>query len=158
MPADAGVGPVLWGSPMTSDDEIRNLLAQWQAAFRARDVNAIMSVYAPGEAVVAFDIVPPLGKTGRDAYRRNYEEFFAMFSGPLEVELRQVRIVASAEVAFLHCLERMSGTLQGGERFDVWLRVTSGLTRIDGAWRILHDHVSVPIRFETGAAALDLTP
>lgn len=140
------------------EDEIRDLLARWEAAFRAKDVNAIMSVYAPGDAVVAFDIVPPLARTGHDAYRRNYEEFFAMFSGPPEVELREVRIFADGDIAFLHCFDRMSGTLQSGERFDLWLRVTSGLRRIDGDWRIVHDHVSVPVYFETGAAALDLSP
>lgn len=139
-------------------DQIRHLLMQWEKAFRAKDVDAIMSVYAPGEVVVAFDVVPPLAKVGRDAYRQNYEEFFALFSGPLEVELREVRIVAAGDVAFLHCFDRMSGTLQSGEHFDVWLRVTSGLRKIDGEWRIIHDHVSVPIHFETGTAALDLSP
>lgn len=140
------------------EDQIRNLLTRWEEAFRAKDAKAIMSVYAPGDVVVAFDIVPPLAKVGRDAYRQNYEDFFAMFSGPLKVELREVRIVAAGDVAFLHCFDRMSGTLQSGEHFDLWLRVTSGLRKIDGEWRIIHDHVSVPIHFETGTAALDLTP
>lgn len=140
------------------EDQIRNLLTRWEAAFRAKDANAVMSCYAPGDVVVAFDIVPPLAKIGRDAYRQNYEEFFAMFSGPLEVELRDVRIVAAADVAFLHCFDRMSGTLQSGEHFDLWLRVTSGLRKLDGEWRIIHDHVSVPVDFETGKAILDLSP
>lgn len=140
------------------EDQIRNLLTRWEEAFRAKDVEAVMSVYAPGDVVIAFDIVPPLAKIGRDAYRQNYEEFFAMFSGPLEVELREVRIVAAGEVAFLHCFDRMSGTLQSGEHFSLWLRVTSGLRKIDGEWRIIHDHVSVPTNFETGTAALDLSP
>lgn len=141
----------------TPEDQIRNLLARWEEAFRAKDVTAVMSVYAPRE-VVAFDIVPPLAKVGRDAYRQNYEEFFAMFSGPLTVELRDLRIVAAGDVAFLHCFDRMSGTLHSGEPFDLWLRVTSGLRKIDGEWRIIHDHVSVPTNFETGTAALDLSP
>lgn len=142
----------------TSEDQIRNLLTRWEHAFRAKDAEGVMSVYAPGDVVVAFDIVPPLAQVGSDGYRRNYEEFFAMFSGPLDVELRDLRIVAGEDVAFLHCFDRMSGTLEGGERFDLWLRVTSGLRKINGEWRIIHDHVSVPTNFETGMAALDLTP
>lgn len=141
-----------------AEAEIRNLLARWEEAFRAKDAAAVMSVYAPGDLVVAFDIVPPLATVGSPAYRRNYEEFFAMFQGPLRVELREIRIAAADDVAFLHCLDRMSGTLQGGEDFDLWLRVTSGLRKIDGEWRIVHDHVSVPTYFETGKAALDLIP
>lgn len=145
-------------NPETAEDEIRRLLSRWEVAFRAKDTDAVMSVYAPGELLIAFDVVPPLARVGRDAYRRNYVEFFAMFRGPLGLELRDVRIVAAGDVAFLHCFDRMSGTLLSGERFDSWLRVTSGLRRIGGEWRIIHDHVSVPISFETGAAALDLSP
>lgn len=145
-------------SLQASETEIRNLLTRWEQAFRAKDVDGVMSAYAPGEVLVAFDIVPPLAKRGSDAYRRNYEEFFEMFSGPLEVELRDLRIIASEDVAFLHCFDRMSGTLVDGQRFDLWLRVTSGLQKINGEWRIVHDHVSVPTYFETGMAALDQAP
>lgn len=140
------------------EDQIRDLLTRWEEAFRAKDVKAVMSVYAPGAVVVAFDLVPPLAKVGRDAYAQNYEEFFAMFSGPLEVEIRELRIAAAVDVAFLHCFDRMSGTLHSGEHFELWLRVTSGLRKIDGEWRIIHDHVSVPVYFENGTAALDLSP
>jgi uncharacterized protein (TIGR02246 family) len=142
----------------SSEAEIRELLTRWENAFRAGNVDSIMAVYASGPALVAFDIVPPLQKTGSGAYRTNYEEFFAMYEGPLEVELRDLRIVADGDVAFLHTLERMSGTLKGGQRSELWLRITSGLRRIDGQWRIVHDHVSVPTHFETGMAALDLKP
>lgn len=141
-----------------AEREIRDLLARWEEAFRAKDAEAVMSVYATGDLVVAFDIVPPLAKVGSMAYKQNYEDFFGMFQGPLRVELRDIRIAAADDVAFLHCLDRMSGTLQGGEDFDLWLRVTSGLRKIDGQWRIIHDHVSVPTHFETGTAALDLSP
>lgn len=141
-----------------AEDEIRHLLTRWEEAFRAKDADAVMAVYASGEVVVAFDIVPPLAKVGSHAYRQNYEEFFAMFTGPLRVELRDVRIIAGDDVAFLHCFDRMSGTLRGGDDFDLWLRVTSGLRKISGEWRIIHDHVSVPTNFDTGTAALDLAP
>lgn len=145
-------------SPAKADAEIRRLLHRWEKAFSAKDTDAVMALYAPGAAVVAFDVVPPLAKSGREAYRKNYEEFFAMYEGPLEVEIRDLRIVAGSDVAFLHCLERMSGTLKGGQKSDLWLRVTSGLRKINGKWLIVHDHVSVPVDFETGKAALDLTP
>ena len=46
--------------------EIRQWLDQWAKAFRAHDLNAIMSMYAPD--VVAYDIVPPLQYVGKEAY------------------------------------------------------------------------------------------
>ncbi len=49
--------------------EIRQLIDRWAKAFRAKDLNAIMSIYQPGQALVAFDVVPPLQYLGSDAYK-----------------------------------------------------------------------------------------
>jgi uncharacterized protein (TIGR02246 family) len=156
----AALSPPVSAAPPAakSEAEIRQLLTRWQKAFRAKDIDAVMAVYASGVTVVAFDVVPPLEKVGKESYRKNYEEFFAMYEGSPDVEVRDLRIVAGKDVAFIYCLERMSGTLKGGQRSDIWLRVTSGLRKIAGKWLIVHDHVSVPADFETGKAALDLKP
>lgn len=69
-----------------------------------------------------------------------------------------MRIVAGQDVAFIHALERLSGTTKSGQKSDVWVRATSGLQKIHGRWFIVHDHVSVPVDFETGKAVFDLKP
>ena len=140
----------------SNEAEIRDVYDRWAKAFKARDLDGIMSVYAP--EVVAYDVVPPLRFVGKEAYRTDYQEFFKQFDGPLDVEYRDMRIVAGREVAFIHALERLSGTTKNGQKSDLWLRVTSGLQKINGKWFIVHDHVSVPADFETGKAVLDLKP
>ena len=145
-------------SATKNETAIQQLLDRWETAFEAKNIDGVMAVYAPGDAVVAFDVVPPLEKHGRDAYRKNYEDFFSMYDGPIDVEFREVTIVAGSDVAFVHCLEKFSGTIKGGPKSEVWLRVTSGLRKIKGKWLIVHDHVSAPVDFETGKAALDLKP
>jgi len=137
---------------------IRDVYTRWQKAFRAHDVDGIMSVYAPGDEVVGYDVVPPLQYRGADAYRKDYVEFLAQYDGPIETEMRDIRVVAGADVAFIHALERISGTLKNGEKSTVWARATSGLRKIGGRWLIVHDHISVPADFETGKAVLDLKP
>lgn len=141
-----------------NEAEIRALWDQWAKAFKARDLDGIMALFAPGDAVVAYDIVPPLQYAGKDAYRKDYAEFLAQYVGPIEVEYRDMRVVADAHVAFIHALERLSGTMKNGQKTDLWLRATSGLRKIDGKWLILHDHVSVPVDFDSGKALLDLKP
>jgi uncharacterized protein (TIGR02246 family) len=138
--------------------EIRQLLDRWGKAFRAKDLNGVMSVYATGNALVAYDIVPPLQCVGAEAYRKNYEEFFAQYNGPLDYEIRDLKIIAGDGVAFLHCVERLSGTLKSGQKSEVWIRATSGVRKINGKWLIVHDHISAPVDFETGKAVLDLKP
>jgi uncharacterized protein (TIGR02246 family) len=131
-------------SPKASEAAIRELLTRWEKAFRAKDLDGIMRVYAPGSAVVAYDVTPPLQIGGDANYRKSYEAFFAMYEGPLDLEVRDVRIIASGDVGFVHALERISGTMKGGQKSDLWIRATSGLRRIKGQWLIVHDHVSVP--------------
>jgi len=41
------------GTVNTDEAQIKALLDHWAKAFEARDINGIMSNYAPGEAVVA---------------------------------------------------------------------------------------------------------
>ena len=142
----------------TNEAEIRALLDRWANAFEARDIDAIMSNYAPGDAVIAYDIAPPLQYKGKEAYRKDYQEFLAQYDGPIHVEYRDMRILSSGDVGFVHALERFSGKLRNGQQSDMWLRYTGGLRKMNGKWLIVHDHVSVPTNFESGKAMLDLKP
>jgi uncharacterized protein (TIGR02246 family) len=138
--------------------EIRALLDSWAKAFEAHDIDGIMANYAPGEAVVAYDIGPPLQYKGNESYRKDYQEFLAQYDGPIHVEFRDMRIVSSGDVGFVHALERFTAKLKGGHQSDMWLRYTGGLQKMNGKWLIVHDHVSVPTDFESGKALLDLKP
>ncbi|PYU01903.1 MAG: DUF4440 domain-containing protein [Acidobacteria bacterium] len=141
-----------------NEAEIKALYDRWARAFEAGDIDGIMSVYAPGDAVVAYDVVPPLQYKGKDAYRKDYQEFLNQYDGPVHVEYRDMRIVSSGDVGFIHALERFTGKLKNGQSSDSWLRATSGVQKIGGQWLIVHDHVSVPVDIETGKAALHLKP
>src|SRR5438309_3184097 len=67
-------------------DEIRQLLDRWTTAFHARDLNGIMSIYEPGQALVSYDIVAPLQYTGFEGYRKDCEEFFEQFQRTFDIE------------------------------------------------------------------------
>ena len=142
-------------SSSQGEAEIRQLLDRWAKAFSAHDVSTIMSLYAPD--VVAYDIVPPLQYVGKDAYRKDYEQFLAQYEGPLEVEYRDLRVVAGDDVAFAAGLERITGTIKG-QKSTVWARFTGGFRKINGTWLDVQDHISVPTDFETGKSLLELQP
>lgn len=140
----------------TDEGGVKAVIDQWSTAFSARDVNGVMAVYAPD--VIAYDIVPPLQYTGKDAYRKDYEQFFAQYKGPINVELRDLHIYTSGDLATAICLERLSGTMTNGEQSNMWLRTTSIFRKEGGKWLDVHDHISVPTDFQTGKARLDLVP
>jgi uncharacterized protein (TIGR02246 family) len=141
-----------------NEAEVRQLLDRWAKAFHAKDLNGIMSIYEPGQALVSYDIVPPLQYTGFEAYKKDYQEFLDQFQGPIDIEYRDLHIIAGDTVAFSRGLERMTGTLKNGQKFDAWVRFTEGYRKTSGHWLAIHDHISVPVDLDTGKAALDLKP
>lgn len=140
----------------THEAEIRSRIDQLVEAIRAMDLEAVMSSFMPD--VVSFDVEPPLQHVGVDAKRSNWATVFSLYERPLGYEVRDLTVVAGDDVACGHSLNRISGTLKGGKRNDVWVRWTGCLRKVDGQWLIAHDQVSVPIDFASGRALLDLKP
>jgi uncharacterized protein (TIGR02246 family) len=140
----------------TEKAQIRKRLDEWATAFRNKDLNGVLSFFAP--ETVAFDLVPPLVYTGRDIYRKQWEKLFASYQGSIEYEIRDLSITAEQTLAFSHSINRISGTLQNGRTTGFWLRMTACWQRINGQWFIEHEHVSVPADPAKGTAVLDLKP
>ena len=44
---------------------------------------------------MAFDVVPPLQYAGFEAYKKDYQEFLDQFQGTIDVEYRDLNIVAT---------------------------------------------------------------
>lgn len=142
----------------SDETQIHNLLDRWTKAFEAKDVNGVMAIYAPGQELLAYDVVPPLQYAGFDAYKKDYQEFFDGFDGPVHIEFRNLKITTGGAVAFATALERVSGKMKNGQNFDAWLRATECYRKINGRWLAVHDHISAPTDFATGKAALNLKP
>ena len=136
--------------------EIKRVIEGGVEAVRARDIDGVMSIYAP--EVVSFDIVPPLRYVGADAFRKVWEEVFSSFQGPIGYEIHDLNISVGDDVAFGYSLNRISGTMNNGQKTDLWLRWTACLRKINGKWLIVHHQNSVPVDLKTGRAVLDLKP
>jgi uncharacterized protein (TIGR02246 family) len=139
-----------------AEAQIRDLLDGWVKALGAKDVDRIMSYYAPD--VLLFDLQPPLQYVGAEAYRKNWEEWFRTFEGPIGLEIRNLNVTTADEVAFSHGLNRITGKRTNGEETDVWVRATVCYRKIGDKWLITHEHLSVPLYMDSGQAAVDLRP
>jgi ketosteroid isomerase-like protein len=145
-------------SQATDEALIRRRVEEWAEAIRAKDVDKVISCYAP--EIVSFNLAPPLReRLGTDAYRRFYEEWFGSFEGPIAYEVHELEVAVGGDVGFIHSLNRLAGKKKTGEDNDMWVRVTAGLRRVDGEWRVTHEHVSVPLRMDGSfKAAIHLKP
>jgi ketosteroid isomerase-like protein len=135
---------------------IRQRIEDYVKSIRAKDVDGVTSLFAPN--LVSFDILPPLRYFGAGGKRRAWQEAFAAYAGPIAYELRDLNVTTHGELAFVHSVNHLKGTLASGHTTDLWLRWTACFRRIDGVWVVVHDHVSVPADLEHGQAVLDLSP
>ena len=138
-----------------SEAQIRRLIDEFAKAFRAKDVQGIMSFFAP--EIISFDILPPLEAVGAEVFVKHWEEFFGAHE-TLDVEFPDVKVAAADDVAFSYCVHRVKGKLKNGGETDWWLRWTAGYRKANGKWLIVHEQVSVPVDFKSGKAMLDLKP
>jgi ketosteroid isomerase-like protein len=136
--------------------EIRRQIDRFVKAFRAGDVNLMMSLYAPG--MVSFDVVPPLQDVGKDVYRKVWEETFTLFQDPIDIKIHDLSITTGNGIAFSHKLLWLQATKTNGQTTGYWERLTFCFRKIDDKWLIAHAHVSVPADLKSGRAVLDLKP
>ena len=150
--------------PTTSDEnsrdeaEIRTLINDLTEKLRAKDVTGVMSRYASEK--VQFLLAPPLQYAGTNAIKaEDLAEWFSSFDGAIGYEVHGLQVAVGNQVAFCHALSRMSGTKIDGAKADLWLRWTLGFRKIEGRWKITHEHESVPFYMDgSDRAALDLKP
>ncbi len=140
------------------EQEIRALLQQMIAAFKVKDVTTIMSAYVPNESLVVFDLTPPLQHVGAKAYQKGWEAFFAAFPGPVEVEMNEMSIVTEGTLGVSHDIDHWVLTDKEGKKITLTFRATNVYRKIDGKWRIIHEHNSFPVDMATGRADFAETP
>lgn len=134
---------------------IRAVIDRWLAALRAKRADEVVSHGADG--LVAFTLAPPLVTPTED--RSGLQRWFDTWDGPISLDIRDLTIACGGDVAFCHFLSHMSGRKTDGEAPDLWFRQTLGLRRIGGAWKIAHQHESVPFYMDGSfRAAIDLRP
>jgi ketosteroid isomerase-like protein len=105
-----------------------------------------------------FDVVPPLRYTGSAAVRRNFLRWFDGFKSSIGQEICALNILASGDIAVAYMLIRASGTLKDEREVGYWVRATVCCQRSDHRWLITQEHISLPVDFESGIAAMDLLP
>lgn len=142
----------------SNETRIHEVLEKRAQALHDRDPDLFLSLFSQDS--VMYVLAPPLQFTAETSGgRKGVEEWFSTFRGPVDYETRDVRIAAAGDIAFCHCLHRLTGTRVDGKNTDMWLRETLCFRKEDDAWKIVHQHQSVPFYMDGSyKAAVDLKP
>jgi uncharacterized protein (TIGR02246 family) len=130
--------------PLASNDEaqIRELIERWAKAVREEDRAAIQADHDPG--ILMFDVPPPFLSRGLDEYMATWETFFASSENPVGFAFHDVEVTCGQDVAFATAIGRCVNIESKGKREPLDFRLTMGLRKIDGRWRVMHEHHSLP--------------
>jgi ketosteroid isomerase-like protein len=142
---------------MDLKEEIRRAIQDRIEAMARKDSAALANSLAP-EAII-FEMVPPLRlPAGAAQDVQGIEAWLSSWAEGPTVEMIELQIEAEGDLGLASSLNRLIGKRLDGRSTDLWMRSTLGLRRIDGEWRIVHAHTSVPFYPATMAAATDLRP
>jgi ketosteroid isomerase-like protein len=144
-------------APASADEaEILALGAALHIAHLNKDPDGIAAPYAPH--AVIYDLEPPLVHDGISVERKR--KWLATWDGPLELVTQNFKVTVSGDHAYGHGYLRLSGNKKGVDHpVSFWMRATMVFERIEGAWRIVHEHTSVPFYMDGSVRpAFDLQP
>ncbi len=136
--------------------EILAVLENLIQANRQRNVALFAAQFSLDAAV--FNLAPPLRHDGIDLKEK--QEWYDSWSTPIDLETREFKVEVSGDLAVCHGFLKLTGTKKGKEgSVSFWMRETLSLKRTDGAWKIVHEHTSVPFYMDGSLRpAFDLQP
>lgn len=126
------------------ETRIKALLEDWAYAVRRHDISAILAHHDPD--IVMFDLPPPLQCKGIDAYEKTWDLLFRYHKPGVAFDIEELAVTAGHDVAFAVVIMRCgpNASKDPADKDGFLFRLTVGLRKIGGDWRITHEHHSVP--------------
>ena len=132
--------------------EIRALISAWSRALEAKDVDALVAHYTPD--VVLYDVTPPYKAQGPAAIRKQWQDCLPHFPAKFKSEHRDLNIAVGDDVAFVYGLHHIQPIDEPDHcAGQSWIRVTACYRKVQGQWKAVHEHVSMPFDCATGQLA-----
>ena len=125
----------------SAEQEVMAVLEAWSAALYHKDLDALAKCYAKG--VQVFDIGAQA--VGYDKLRGLWESCFPYFPNPIGTQRKDVQATVGDDVAVVAFYSRLTGMESDHASAKSWIRSTVCLKKMDGQWKIFHEHASFPV-------------
>lgn len=124
------------------ENQVRTLIESWAAAVRRHDLPAILAHHDPD--ILMFDLPLPLQCRGIEEYKQTWDLFFKYNQPGGAFDVEELAITAGQDVAFATAIMHCSPGPGSNSGFQ--FRLTMGLRKVNGDWRIVHEHHSEPAK------------
>lgn len=128
----------------TDEARIKALLEDWADAARRHDLPAILAHHDAD--MVMYDLPPPLQCKGIKAYEETWSLFFRYHKPGRAFDIEELSVVAGEDIAFAFAIMRCGpdSSSNPADKDGFLFRLTVGLRKVHGEWRVVHEHHSIP--------------
>jgi uncharacterized protein (TIGR02246 family) len=130
------------------EQEVRDAFAQWFRDAAAKDLDAVMARIA--DDAVSYEHEAPLVYQGVDAIREVCRRGFEIQRGDFRWDIPDLQVIVRGDIAVTWGVNHLLSQEPGQEKLEMWSRGTRVFQKVDGAWRMIHQHVSFPFDPATG--------
>jgi len=141
-----------------TEDEaaIKRILNEGCAAWVAGKPEQSVDLYLKN--VTVFDVSPPRQKNHDQVVEFNRQLAELTVGAPICVYEEIHPVVLTKNYAYSTGILHASGKMKDGKTFDFRERSTDIWKKVNGKWRVMHEHNSVPANVITGIADLKSEP
>jgi ketosteroid isomerase-like protein len=153
----ASVAVFCIGLNANADDgaqDVQRIKAIEHKIAEAKTTDQLMSYF--DKDIVLYDFVPPLKYEGFEAVRAHEESIFFSKAKNIKVEFLDLDVIVDGKLGVARSIQHFSWTEDGKPREGTW-RGTDIYRKINGEWKVIHAHASVPIDPKTGQGQMDLS-
>jgi ketosteroid isomerase-like protein len=125
-----------------TDQEIKDFLTQYGAAYEKKDVGALMKLIAPGANVVFFEADEKGRYVGADQVKSAYENSLKQVKS-VKAEYKWTSVGSKGDVGWF-ATEVLFNVDTGEDKFKQLGRWTGVLEKKDGKWGLVQSHFSFP--------------
>ena len=137
---------------MGSELDIKKVLETYKKAVWEQDKDLFLSIYS--EHVQVFDAWGRWEYNGLDEWSAMPQTWFddlASESVKVRVDFSHLRVVAGEDTGFVYADASYTAVdAAGNDLRSMPNRLSAGLSKRGGAWKIVHEHTSLPLDFESG--------
>ncbi|MFC5754057.1 YybH family protein [Actinomadura rugatobispora] len=142
--------------PTGAEEEVRRVHREWSRGTAEKDLDAMMAHIA--EDVVSYEHEEPLQYVGVEAVREVCERNLDAGGAEVGLDIPDLKVLVRDDLAVAWGLNHVRVARPGGGSTDSWSRGTRVFQRRNGAWAMVHQHLSVPFSPATGEARTGLRP
>lgn len=136
-----------------AEQEVRKEFEEWFRDAAAKDLDAVMAKIAAD--AVSDEHENPLVYVGSDAIRQVCQRGFEAAKGTFRWDIPDLQVIVRDDIAVTWGLNHMQAQEPGKEKTESWSRGTRVFQKVDGTWKMIHQHVSFPYDPETGQVKTD---